>query len=45
MPATGTTAAENLESERHGNYTAYLPALEAAYTVGHPVVAAWLSEK
>lgn len=45
MPATGTTAAENLESERHGSYTAYLPALEAAYAVGHPVVAAWLSGK
>jgi purine nucleoside permease len=45
MPPAGTSAAENLESERHGSYTAYLPALEAAYIVGHPVVAAWLSEK
>jgi len=45
LPPAGTSAAENLESERHGSYTAYLPALEAAYTVCHPVVAAWLSEK
>ncbi len=45
MPPAGISAAENLESERHGNYTAYLPALDAAYTVGHPIVAAWLSEK
>ena len=45
MPPAGTSAAENLESERHGSYTAYLPALDAAYTVGHPVVAAWLGEK
>ena len=44
MPPSGTTAAENLESERHGNYTAYFSALEAAYTIGHPVVAAWLSK-
>ena len=42
MPPAGVTAAQNLESERHGSYTAYLPALEAAYTVGHQVVAAWL---
>jgi len=45
MPPTGTTAADNLESERHGSYTAYLPALEAAYTIGHTVVAEWLKEK
>jgi purine nucleoside permease len=45
MPPDGTTAAENLESERHGSYTAYLPALEAAYAVGHPIVAAWLNQK
>ena len=45
MPPLGVTAADNLESERHGSYTAYLPSLEAAYKVGHPVVAAWLSEK
>jgi purine nucleoside permease len=45
MPPAGTSAAENLESERHGSYTAYLPALDAAYTVGHPVVAAWLGGK
>jgi purine nucleoside permease len=42
MPPPGTTAAQNLESEKHGAYTAYLPALEAAYTVGHRVVAEWL---
>jgi purine nucleoside permease len=45
MPPAGISAAENLESERHGKYTAYLPALDAAYAVGHPIVAAWLHEK
>jgi len=45
MPPAGKTAAENLAAERHGGYTAYLPALEAAYAVGHPVVAVWLNEK
>jgi hypothetical protein len=38
------TAAQDLEAEQHGAYTAYLPALEAAYAVGHRVVAAWLSQ-
>ena len=42
MPPTGVTAAEDLERERHGAYTAYLPALDAAYSVGHRVVEAWL---
>jgi purine nucleoside permease len=42
MPPSGTTPAQSLESERHGAYTAYLPALEAAYAVGHRVVAEWL---
>ena len=42
MPPTGTTAAENLASEKHGGYTAYLPSLEAAYSVGHRVVAEWM---
>ncbi len=42
MPPVGETAAQSLESERHGAYTAYIPALEAAYSVGHRVVAAWL---
>ena len=42
MPAPGTTPAENLASEKHGAYTAYLPALEAAYAVGHKIVAEWL---
>jgi len=45
MPPAGVSAAENLENEKHGSYTAYLPALEAAYTVGHPVVDAWLRDK
>jgi purine nucleoside permease len=45
MPPDGTTAAQGLESERHGSYTAYLPALDAAYVVGHPVVVAWLAAK
>ncbi|MDE3201068.1 MAG: purine nucleoside permease [Acidobacteriota bacterium] len=42
MPPPGMTAAENLEHERHGGYTAYFPSLEAAYTVGHRIVAEWL---
>jgi purine nucleoside permease len=42
MPPPGVAAAKNLAAERHGAYTGYLPALEAAYTVGHRVVAAWL---
>ncbi len=42
MPPAGTTAAQNLETEKHGGYTAYLPALEAAYSVGHRIVAEWL---
>jgi purine nucleoside permease len=41
QPPPGTTPAQNLASEQHGAYTAYLPALEAAYTVGHRVVAEW----
>ncbi len=42
MQAPGMTAAQSLASEKHGGYTAYLPALEAAYAVGHSVVEAWL---
>ena len=42
MPPPGVTAAANLATERHGGYTGYLPALEAAYDVGHRVVAEWL---
>lgn len=42
MPPPGMTAAENLEHERHGGYTAYLPSLEAAYAVGHRIVAEWM---
>lgn len=43
MPPPGMSAAENLAAEKHGAYTAYLPALEAAYAVGHRVVAAWMA--
>jgi purine nucleoside permease len=32
------TAADSLARQRIGNYSAYLPSLEAAYTVGHTVV-------
>jgi purine nucleoside permease len=42
QPPPGVTPIANLESEKHGAYTAYLPALEAAYAVGHRVVAEWL---
>jgi purine nucleoside permease len=34
----GLSAAESLARQRIGNYSAYLPALEAAYAVGHTVV-------
>lgn len=42
MPPPGVTAAENLARERHGSYTGYTPALEAAYRVGHVIVEQWL---
>jgi purine nucleoside permease len=35
----GMTAAESLASQRVGTYSGYLPSLEAAYKVGHEVVA------
>ena len=38
----GVTAAQDFAAERHGAYTAYLPALEAAYAVGHRIVAVWM---
>jgi purine nucleoside permease len=44
MQSPGETAAQSLQAEQHGAYTAYLPALETAYAVGHRVVAAWMSE-
>jgi purine nucleoside permease len=34
----GMSAADSLARQRIGTYSAYLPALEAAYTVGHTVV-------
>ena len=34
----GITAAESLSRQRIGTYSAFLPALESAYTVGHVVV-------
>ena len=34
----GMSAAESLAQQRIGTYSAYLPSLEAAYTVGHAVV-------
>jgi purine nucleoside permease len=39
----GMTAAESLAMQRIGKYGAYLPSLEAAYTVGHTVVNELLS--
>jgi purine nucleoside permease len=42
MPPDGMTAAQGLAKERHGTYTGYRPALEAAYTVGHAAIAEWL---
>ncbi len=34
----GMTAADSLAQQRIGSYSAYLPSLESAYTVGHVVV-------
>lgn len=34
----GMTAADSLAQQRVGTYSAYLPSLESAYTVGHAVV-------
>jgi purine nucleoside permease len=34
----GMSAAESLSRQRIGTYSAYLPAVEAAYVVGHTVV-------
>ncbi|HLY42097.1 MAG TPA: purine nucleoside permease [Terracidiphilus sp.] len=34
----GMSAADSLARQRVGNYSAYLPSLEAAYTIGHTVV-------
>jgi purine nucleoside permease len=39
----GMTAAESLAKQRIGEYSGYLPSLEAAYTVGHVVVKELLS--
>jgi purine nucleoside permease len=36
---SGVDAATSLSAQRIGQYSAYLPSLEAAYTVGHTVVA------
>jgi purine nucleoside permease len=38
MPPPGVTAAENLAQMKLGRYSAYLPALEAAWRVGNTVV-------
>jgi purine nucleoside permease len=40
----GMTAAESLAQQRVGTYSAYLPSLEAAYTVGHIVVKALMDD-
>ena len=38
MPPPGVTAAESLAGTKIGSYTGFLPALEAAWRVGHRVV-------
>ena len=38
-PAAGMTAAESLARNKIGQYTGYLPSLDAAWRVGHAVVA------
>jgi len=40
QPPPGLSAAESLAEQKVGKYGAYLQALEAAYSVGHPVVEA-----
>jgi purine nucleoside permease len=42
MPPEGVSPAQNLQSEQHGQYTGYQAALEAAWAVGHRIVAEWL---
>jgi purine nucleoside permease len=43
QPPAGVSAAESLAEQKVGKYGAYLPALEAAYSIGHPVVDAIVS--
>ena len=38
VPKIGQTAAESLAQTHLGHYTAFVPALESAYRVGHVVV-------
>jgi purine nucleoside permease len=38
MQHPGITAVESLSGEKKGDYSAFLPSLEAAWRVGHPVV-------
>jgi purine nucleoside permease len=38
MQHAGITAVESLSGEKKGDYSAFLPSLEAAWRVGHPVV-------
>jgi len=38
QPQAGVSAAQSLAEQKVGTYGAYLPALEAAYAVGHPIV-------
>jgi purine nucleoside permease len=42
-PPEGISAAESLSHQRVGTYSGYLPSLEAAYAVGHAVVAELLA--
>jgi purine nucleoside permease len=39
----GLNAADSLARQRIGSYSAYIPSLEAAYTIGHTVVNELLS--
>jgi purine nucleoside permease len=44
QPTPGHTAAESLAQNKIGQYTGYYPALEAAWRVGHVVVAKIVAE-
>jgi purine nucleoside permease len=43
QPVPGMTAAESLAATKIGQYSGFLPALEAAWHVGNTVVAALLN--
>jgi purine nucleoside permease len=45
MQPDGMTAVQSLNGQEHGNFPAYLPALNAAYQVGHHIVELLLTNR